>query len=137
MTDFVLEQNTEFTKDKPIHETDWNLEFEQFSKLMINYAKFLKQPLKLGMFVPCDDEGNVWEYPIDGMKIGKHSASYDAYKKAEEKVLFEGFTYFKHANELDLNGICIAVESFKFMTIESLVYAKPKFSESAIKKIGL
>lgn len=24
-----------------------------------NYAEFLKQPLKLEMFIPCNDEGNV------------------------------------------------------------------------------
>ena len=31
----------------------------------INYAKFLKQPLKLEMFVPCDDEGNILKAPTD------------------------------------------------------------------------
>ena len=61
------------------------------------YAKFLKQPLKLEMFVPCDEDGNIlkepkrWEdylqYPdsFDGNK--EWDELYD-YQQAKEKVLF-------------------------------------------------
>ena len=63
MTDFVLEQSEEAPKDKNLHKTNWSLEFEKYSKLIIRYAEFLKQPLKLEMFIPCDENGNVLEEP--------------------------------------------------------------------------
>ena len=53
MQDFVLEQNNEaYSKD-------------QFVERVEAYANFLKEPLKLEMFIPCDDNGKVLEQPID------------------------------------------------------------------------
>jgi hypothetical protein len=54
MTDFVLEQKS-------------NLDFNPSNKWKdcLNYANFLNQPLKLEMIVPCDEDGNVLEEPID------------------------------------------------------------------------
>ena len=51
MTDFVLEQD-KLMRNKlndPI----------TFTIKVTDYALFLKQPLKLEMFVPCDEDGNV------------------------------------------------------------------------------
>lgn len=63
------------------------------------YANFLSQPLTLGMFVPCDENGNVLEEPkswqnfleyshisINGLKPEIYE-----YQKAKDKVLFDGF----------------------------------------------
>ena len=57
---------------------------------IVNYANFLKQPLKLWMFVPCDEEGNVLVNP--------YAKNHDAgtkkeieqinYNNAKQKVLF-------------------------------------------------
>ena len=47
-----------------------------------NYAKFLKQPLTLGIFVPCVDN-EPFNYALHGNK--------EHYDKAKEEVLFEGF----------------------------------------------
>ena len=47
MTDFVLEQY-ELSRNPTI-----------FEERAFKYASFLKQPLELWMFVPCDEEGNV------------------------------------------------------------------------------
>lgn len=52
MTDFVLEQIT-------INQFD-----EDFTSKVVNYANFLKQPLKLGMFIPCDDNDVPIEKPV-------------------------------------------------------------------------
>jgi DNA-directed RNA polymerase delta subunit len=52
MTDFVLEQNKE---PYFYYDSLWNK--------VIAYANFLKQPLTLGMFVPCDSNGNVVKKP--------------------------------------------------------------------------
>ena len=89
MTDFVLEQlNEQNSRTKPMREVFNSLE---------KYAKFLKQPLKLEMFVPCDEKGNVLEEPqMRPVKISfdEEDMDYDAqelydYIKAKEKVLFK------------------------------------------------
>lgn len=67
-----------------------------------NYASFLKQPLKLEMFVPCDEDGNVLEEPKhisetefkmfeEGGLYKAYSENLSKYEQAKEKVLFEGF----------------------------------------------
>lgn len=53
MTDFVLEQMENVMLDGT----------GSVCARIGNYANFLKQPLKLEMFVPCDDEGNVFDKP--------------------------------------------------------------------------
>jgi|688.fasta_scaffold717292_3 hypothetical protein len=72
MTDFVLEQRKIFKTDNI--RRFWACE---------NYAKFLKQPLELWMFVPCDSEDNVLEEPI--------SHQLETYEKAKERCLFHGY----------------------------------------------
>jgi len=90
-TDFVLEQN-KLLKNAPDA-------YNQYCKI-VNYANFLKQPLKLEMFVPCDEKGNVLEEPEDfkyfiqddefGAYNGKEELQCIAYLKAKNKVLFQG-----------------------------------------------
>ncbi len=76
----------------------WRLDFRSQDltapKYIFNtysYSKFLQQSLKLGMFIPCDEKGNVLQEPkttvyqdanfdIDEMEI---------WNKAKERVLFE------------------------------------------------
>lgn len=90
MTDFVLQE-----EKKGMQNTDRHLRFEKILK----YAKFLKQPLKLEMFIPCDKDGNVLEEPQmrpERNSFDEEDMDYDAqelydYIKAKEKVLFEGF----------------------------------------------
>lgn len=71
---------------------------------IFNYAKFLKQPLTLGMFIPCDEKGNVLEIPVNyeiWLKLHNNDVSsekgtigfliHEEYQQAKENVLFEGF----------------------------------------------
>ena len=79
MTDFVFSQNTQNTSARRLSE-------------IIGYATFLKRPLTLGMFVPCDDNGNVLEEPeIDDKRINNYNVI--NYSEAESKVIFEGFVF--------------------------------------------
>lgn len=73
-TDFVLEQS-EYIKSDMIG-------YGEFIDKVVNYAKFLKQPLKLEMFVPCVNE--------EPFNYSKHGNA-EQYEKAKEKVLFEGW----------------------------------------------
>jgi len=58
MTDFVLESN------KKIAQSHSRVDC---GNLIFNYAKFLKQPLELWMFVPCMDN-EVFNYSKHGNK---------------------------------------------------------------------
>ena len=57
MTDFVFEQKNFWNGNE--------FEFEELGKDCVKYANFLKQPLKLEMFFPCDEDGNVLEMPVN------------------------------------------------------------------------
>ena len=94
MTDFVLEQlNEQNSRTKPMREVFNSLE---------KYAKFLKQPLKLEMFVPCDEEGNILEepkienYTQEELEHSVMGCDYLDYNKAKEKVLFEDFKIYDY-----------------------------------------
>lgn len=63
-----------------------------------NYGNFLDQPLSLGMFVPCDLEGNVFEIiPFHEHKKGSifEFMQHKLFEEAKDRVLFEGFEYHK------------------------------------------
>ena len=92
MTNFV--NNVGNRENYPTH--------EKALSWIYNYATFLKKPLKLEMFVPCDDEGNILEEPkIEEEDIDEHTTQifaqyqYD-FDKSKEKVLFEGFKIYDY-----------------------------------------
>ena len=116
-----------------------------------NYATFIKQPLKLEMFVPCDEDGNVWEYPptkeewewaqkdsADAEQSFKQKEYY--YEKAKEKVLFEGFEQYEDYECAKYEDVYVdeKICDGKF-TIEKLIkYAektKIKLSQTALDSI--
>src|SRR3989304_5284437 len=82
MTDFVLEQYEQCISS---------------TGRTYNYAMFLKQPLELWMFIPCDEDGNVL--------VNDNITEYDRemyfeeeqkYQQEKERCLFEGnFTTMK------------------------------------------
>ena len=84
---------------------------------IVKYANFLKQPLKLEMFVPCDEDGNVLEEPkIEEEYVDEHTTQifaqyqYDL-DKAKEKVLFEGIEFRKNGG---VNFLTIKEDTFAF-----------------------
>lgn len=140
MTDFVLEQ---FEK-MPLQPTQQECVLHNLK--IVNYANFLKQPLKLGMFVPCDEESNVLEEPnhLDykyekykgelhfksDYDRNKYCEKYEEFYQAKEKVLFI------HAKEICYSGLFF--DTFK--NIEDLLkinYSEFNLTKNAIKQIGL
>lgn len=97
ITDFVLETQW-LTCGSPRVDTSDRL---RAYNSIIDYANFLKQPLELWMFVPCDEYGNVLEEPKeyfdwykwgDFSKYGKSiTPKCKEYNQAKERCLFEGF----------------------------------------------
>lgn len=145
MTDFVIEYAPKFNPfgtDEQILCLDY----------IHNYAKFLKQPLKLEMFVPCDEDGNVLEEPINyniweelhynNGKKEKGTIGFDEhlkYHKTKENVLFEGFEYVSETDEtwlFKINGNFPRIVGKK-LTIESLriFQDKIKLSQTALNTI--
>jgi len=129
MTDFVLDQKSKFNT-------------ETLQKIF-NYASFLKQPLKLEMFVPCDDEGNILEEETIYSKEEScvfDSDAFDKYQKAKEKVLFEGdFTLKEHGENkvVYLNENSFYTSWNKSKTIENLLYLNLTLTQNAIKQFKL
>ena len=135
MTDFVLE----LWDDKLMSE---------IGLLAVNYAQFLKTPLKLEMFVPCDEEGDILEEPTNYEKrllnmMTEYNDEVYTYYQAKEKVLFEGIEFRKNGG---VNFLTIKEDTFAFfdfnvkfknLTIEYLIQYDLQLTENAVKQIGL
>ena len=151
MTSFVLDQ----------------LEIKQstseFKEVVRNYANFLKQPLTLSMFVPCDEDGNILSEPSDYDYFVSDNEQYfqgdigecQKYVEAKERVLFKGFEV--KSSKIHENRDFIGWEIYNpsifintgngwnkpefpdFETIEDLTNFRKdiELTESAIKQIGL
>ena len=122
MVDFVLKQDITDIKQRDS---------------IVKYANFLRQPLKLEMFINCDDDGNVlkepkktnyqvdvntkcsgWKYLYDNNDklIGyyddrKWKEDFVKYKQSKEKVLFEGIEFRRNGG---VNFLTIKEDTFAF-----------------------
>lgn len=112
-----------------------------YRRILNNYKNFIRQPLELGMFIPCDDEGNYLSNSL--------SVSVGVYSNAKNKVLFKGLHieqgvdgFYIYPNEDAI--LEIAYVSYKrglivkynyIKNIEHLVKWELKLNQSAIKKI--
>jgi hypothetical protein len=101
------------------------------------YANFLNLSLTKGMFVPCNEDGNVLEEPIlsnyaykfdDARRFKK---DLEHYQQAKEQVFFEyNLVFLEFINE--------AIKSSSNLTIEWLVdEVNCTITESVKKRIGL
>ena len=117
MTDFVLEQNSEL-KNTP----DAYYEYCD----IVNHAKFISQPLTLGMFVPAKLVDGVW-IVLEEPEIYKITANTGnskeelEYIEAKSKVIFEGFVYDWHMEYCQNGSISFDEEFLLNKTIEDLV----------------
>ncbi len=137
MTDFVLEQEKKFNQ--------WEKTFDSSTSFWkcIVYAKFLKQPLKLEMFVPVDEDGNFLEEPEQFKEWIKSDHYFNAsesvthecrmYKKAKEKVLFLRF------DGSDFDSSLAKVYLDCYFNIEQLSNGVKEqvLTENAIKQLAL
>jgi len=137
MTDFVLKQKSR------------EYSITAFSEVL-KYAKLIKQPLELWMFVPCDEEGNVLEEPngdnyrkdeeklIPNFNYLKYKIDSEIYQQAKERCLFEGLYLcedgFIRAED---SYILFSKEGMIKETIEDMIYYQTTLTQTAIKKLGL
>lgn len=140
MTSFVLQQ---------ANYTDVSNISEKYATIW-NYANFLKKPLKLEMFVPCDENGNILEKPERRCSlIGFDEQHYDyddeelrIYSEANERVLFKGFEYIKtdHNFYIFNESELIRLDQSHFhgtVTVEYISAKNVELTETGIKQIGL
>lgn len=122
----------------------------EFKETILNYANFLSQPLTLNMFIPCSEEGVVFEYNKTTQEIFSDdnnicrviSKEESAYLKALEKVLFYGFEVCKRNSKLDciFNSELDLHYSLSWMekeTIEDLTKYNLTLTQSAINQLKL
>lgn len=142
MTDFVMQQN--------MHYANKYIAIEKLQLNILNYAMFLKQPLTLGMFVPCDLDRNVLEEDIqtevEWYLTAEEKQDYDLkrdiYQEAKDSVLFEGFVidgqnaFTATVGNGRMNYDLKQVEAYA-LTIENLVNDNLELTPTAQKQIGL
>lgn len=154
MSDFVHRQY----KDKLVHTgKDWRNNLEIYARTTKNYSDLLKQPLTLGMFVPCKLVGGVWivfEKPtlLNTKSDAVYHFDMKEYKKAKQKCLFEGFEVFRSVSALisfSKNGLgrldwnlegSFMMGYSKESTIEDLFnshYVELILTSTALNNIGL
>ena len=147
MTDFVIDQRKTYKGD-----------FEDLSDLYFRYAKFLKQPLELWMFVPCDKDGNVLQeksiFNTTDEDYIFNSEDFDKYQQAKKRCLFEGFEWnvaeFCDEPMIELedkseNYFCYDCEDKNFSkddevyfsNIEDLIKYNLQLTLTSIKQLGL
>ena len=130
---------------KSEHKVNWS--FDQICNKIFNYANFLKQSLNLGMFFPCDEDGDILDEPEDyENRLPNMMTEYNdevyRYKQAKEKVLFKGFkingNYIYYGHFM----VCL-ISEIELYTVESLLNhfipetEEVQLTESALKQIGL
>jgi hypothetical protein len=124
MTDFVLE----CSQNAPLE--DYNKVNETFVNRVTSYADFLKTPLNLGMFAPCDSNGvfcpkpNLENYHIDEEGSYLFNLAFTKWKQGSEKVIFKGFEITKTSNyyivkDNDSNPIWVSWNNSK--VVEDLI----------------
>lgn len=138
MTEFVLEQKRPIPS-ADLHEADYYQQEYEVLEKVCNYANFLNQPLTLGMFVPCDEDGNVFEEPnINDFKsepfctTGNCQAYRDEieiYQQAKDKVLFKSRDEFRDWDYTDIEN-----SKIEDLITDGFEYV---LNENAIKQIKL
>ena len=115
------------------------------------YARFLKKHLKLGYFIPCDENDVALEEPKHYDLWKKHGSftqygesivsECSKFHEAKQRVLFEGFEYEYENEWINYNGFSrffiSELQNGKIEDLHELITEKTKLTETAKKEIGL
>lgn len=163
MTNFVLRvnQNKHYVNEKgekPFFKTaieHWGSQSNsEHFRFICRYASFLKNNLRLWMFVPCNKEGKYITKPcpsdfdsfdlIENGNIVNHETyneALDEYNEALEHIYFKGFSY--RENEGDVidnlifpNGTAKDVDNMESRTIEDLVNLDIELSDNIVEELA-
>ena len=114
-----------------------------------SYDDFLKQPLTLGMFIPCDEKGQ----PLSIHKGEEIDSSYPIeFIQAKERVIFGGIEVqntedfiefyggirvFKKTNDFEKMFNYVFRKDTETKTLEDLIKYDLTLTETTAKKLGL
>lgn len=130
MTEFVLQRSLKCISEYTV--LDAFKDGAKATNEIFSYANFLNQPLTLGMFVPCDEDGNVLEEPKGtdlNSSFFEMQVDYNLekkYKQAKDKVLFDINDRYCPKLIIELNT-----------NIESITSLDIKLTPNAIKQLKL
>jgi len=140
MTDYIELQE----KKIPYEESGKLFELDRlFVRRTIDYCRFLKQPLTLGMFVPVDQCSKVikwmpyFDFERSKVTIQDSLQKYDEYHDAKQRVLFVGCTVLKVRDYYVVyhNSQSIWI-SWTNRVIEDLIKHDIELTETAKKLLG-
>jgi len=119
------------------------------------YDEFLEQPLTLGMFVPCDLDGNVLEEPKpedyfdvnkpsdqfneeDKKGLNAYSSKLMFYDDAKKNLLFKGCEIEKRRGTIHVlkHGNTVFFSNWKNISIEQIVKHRIELTETAKNKLS-
>ena len=90
----------------------------KFQDVVYKYAKFLGQKLTLGMFIPCDEGGNVLKNELEeGMTFNEIEEASKKYQQALSRVIFEGFDWHAEFGNL---WVAHFINNSNIQTLEDL-----------------
>lgn len=148
LSEYVLQE--EKTLDNILNENLPTIKIAESYDRIVNYTKFLRQPLTLSMFVPVDENGNVLTEPdSDNYEDGiVYYEKLNKYVEAKEKVLFEGFEVgYDGASIISVDPVSEDLPRLSFdkndgdcrpyKTVEDLVQYGLPLTPSALKLIGV
>ncbi len=133
MTSYVLKMHENWNNNNTQY-----MNLSAFHSFCLCYSRFLKTPLELGQFVPCDEDGTVRSEPnkdhiyyrIAKGIAKKYFKDCEKYQQAKERVIFEGFERMDEVLRFLLD---------EYKTIEGLVNHKRNLTltSSKAKSLGL
>ena len=110
----------------------------EYRRLRENFDNFLEKPLKLGYFIPCDENDLPLEEPSfidDAFNIKLYK-----YQKAKQRVLFEGFEYDKENDWVTYNEFArffvSELQNGKVEDLFKLIKDEITLTETSKKEIG-
>lgn len=146
MTDFVL-----LLQGVSVEEVT-NLLGPKYHKLLPityeRYAKFVNQPLELGMFIPCDKDQNPLKEPNDAYYPARpelYARDMEKYEQAKNRCIFKNVEYEPSSGIIRLESNMIGVypniagnfSHHRFDKVEDLASISPVLNPAVIKSIGL
>jgi len=123
-----------------------------YRMLRKNFDLFLKQLLEIWMFVPCDENGVIFEEPerVHFSTDFDYKAELSVYQEAKGRCLFNGFELIEMSNNLRViiepTESCQVFASIygepfykckQFETIEDLLEYDIELTLTTLKQIGL
>jgi len=153
MTDFFLSQESKWKKEtEGLYPT--LRKYKDVVLIAYNYANFLKEPLELWMFVPCDFNGNFLisigdkeQYLRDCYDGGWWNQFVDykvKYQEAKDRILFEGFEFTVTLGDrfskwkISNGNITFYEAGLKLSNVESMIQkVEIILTKNCVKKLGI